>query len=450
LYAQKWVQLGFGIPNTINSMSINTMVADDTGNVYVAGELLYYGSLVIAKWDGKSWSQIGGNFFGDGVIYTMVLDSVNNVYAGGTFEVNSSQLYSPCFIAKWDGSNFSRFDNYYNNEFNALIIDDSGSIYAAGGFEDINFNNYVTKWNGQTWTELGGTGMNGLNVRRSIQSIAVDKSKNVYAAGYFIDSNKMEYVAKYNGINWMELGTGSNALNANNYISSIVVDNYENVYAIGNFTNTDGNHYLAKWNGTSWSEVDFGKNNFYSNYNVSCLATDKSGNVYAAINPNTNPYTYPPQISDTSYVAKWNGSTWNVLGSDTSFLPFSVLAGLNIFYATDAITVDRLGNVYATLSNGIVLKWIADTTQSTIVTNTLAQQKQLHIYPNPSAGVLTIPNEYENIQMDMHNVLGQSVATRQLSKGMNTLDFTEYPSGMYSLSFTGQAGSYATIKWVKE
>ncbi len=61
---------------------------------------------------------------------------------------------------------------------------------------------------------------------------------------------------------WSELGTGSNALKANAPISAIAGDNAGNIYACGAFTNgttfPNGYWYVAKWNGTSWNELGTG------------------------------------------------------------------------------------------------------------------------------------------------------------------------------------------------
>ena len=55
-----------------------------------------------------------------------------------------------------------------------------------------------------------------------------------------------QYVAKWNGSTWAELG-GLNSLAANNYIVSLCNDAAGNVYAGGEFTNVIGKYYVAKF-----------------------------------------------------------------------------------------------------------------------------------------------------------------------------------------------------------
>src|SRR5690349_7846424 len=107
----------------------------------------------------------------------------------------------------------------------------------------------------QSWVELNPPA-NPFN--RAIRSMVADAYGNVYAAGEFQNANNENFVAKWNGTAWSELGTGSNGLHANNTILSLALDQSGNVYAAGGFTNSSGKYYVAKWNGNTWSEVGTG------------------------------------------------------------------------------------------------------------------------------------------------------------------------------------------------
>ncbi len=235
----------------------------------------------------------------------------------------------------------------------SLLIDVSGNIYAAGGFIDGNLNTYVAKWNGTSWSELG-TGSNALinsGSFNTIESIAADNSGNIYAAGEFININGKQYVAKWNGTNWTELGFGTNALNANANIYSILVDHIGNVYAAGDFTNSGNSRYVAKWDGTSWSELGTGANALNANATIYKIALDASGNIYAG--------GYFTDGNGKEYIAKWDGTNWTELGTGTN--------ALNADNFVSSIAIDASGNVYAagrfsdsviySLGNEYVAKW---------------------------------------------------------------------------------------------
>src|SRR5258708_5258377 len=78
-----------------------------------------------------------------------------------------------------------------------------------------------------------------------INSICSDTFGNIYAGGYFLNHSLHQYVAKWNGNNWNELG-GSNALAANGAINSIYINKSDNIYAAGVFTN-GSRRYVARY-----------------------------------------------------------------------------------------------------------------------------------------------------------------------------------------------------------
>ena len=89
-----------------------------------------------------------------------------------------------------------------------------------------------------------------------IFSLVIDSNGFVYVGGAFTVAGGVSTngVAKWDGVSWSELG-GANALNANFRINSILAISATEIYAGGQFTNAGGKRYVAKWNGTSWSEL---------------------------------------------------------------------------------------------------------------------------------------------------------------------------------------------------
>ena len=106
----------------------------------------------------------------------------------------------------------------------------------------------------------------------------MDGSGNVYAAGAFTNDSGYSYVAKWDGVNWNELGIGNSSLKANNVIASIALDGLGNVYAAGDFSNVNGYRYVAKWDGISWSELTILKN---GNPIYNSITVDGFNNIYA-------------------------------------------------------------------------------------------------------------------------------------------------------------------------
>jgi hypothetical protein len=312
--AQSWSELG-GLNGLAANYWIYSICSDANNNIYAAGIFQNGSGMYVAKWNGSAWSSIGGAINGqsfNSLIKSLCSDASGNLYAAGDFFNTSGNRY----VAKWNGSSWSELggltglgtNNGTQSGIQSICSDGLGNIYAAGGFTNTSGKRYVAKWNGSSWSELGG--LNGLGASsgvnsKEIISICSDGLGNIYAAGSFTNTSGKRYVAKWNGSSWSELG-GLNGLGANDWINSICSDGLGNIYAAGSFTNTSGKRYVAKWNGSSWSELGvLIVNPSAVNNHIFSICSDASANIYAA-----------GRLSNTSsnyYVAKWNGSTAGLL-----------------------------------------------------------------------------------------------------------------------------------------
>ncbi|MCX6351749.1 MAG: T9SS type A sorting domain-containing protein [Bacteroidetes bacterium] len=150
---------------------------------------------------------------------------------------------------------------------------------------------------------------------------------------------------------WSELGKGTNALNANGSIYTMCVDTKGNIYVAGEFTNSKGRPYVAKWDGTKWSELTSDTTGISYNWTypkvIYSICTDTKGNIYASGNFLTS--------TNKFYVAKWDGTKWSQLGTGTNALN----ANANIL----SIGADGSDKIYATGKfenskfNKYVAKW---------------------------------------------------------------------------------------------
>jgi len=238
-------------------------------------------------------------------------------------------------------------------EIEAVAVDDTGYVYAGGYFENSSGNTYVAKWNGTVWSELGGSNSltalgnfkSNASIEYNIVQIVTDNSGNLYVGGDLSDVNGIQFISKWNGSKWSKVQTGNDTLPFN-YTRSLAVDKSGNLYASGQYYYSSVNYsssFVAKWNGSSWNTLG----GFKTDSIINQIAVDNSGNVYAAgAFRNANGYYY---------VIKWNGSTWSELGTGANALKANGVI--------NALALDNSGNLYAagnfTDANGVyyTAKW---------------------------------------------------------------------------------------------
>jgi hypothetical protein len=206
----------------------------------------------IAKWNGISWSTIKDTMF-NGAIDAMAIYN-NEIYIGGNFDNASAGIWR---IVKWNGTNYVPLSGggvyggmddivdmvVYNNE---LYV--SGTFTKAAG----NAGNYIQKWNGTSWSDVGGGVMGQFGGNGQIHDMKVYNNE-LYVAGVFSTAGGVpaQYIAKWDGTNWCSFGsTFDNTLMAIEFKSG-------DMYVAGAFYNVDGDSItgVAKWTGGSYVDT---------------------------------------------------------------------------------------------------------------------------------------------------------------------------------------------------
>ena len=409
----QWLNLGN------NSFFAEAIAVDDTGNVYAGG---YFtdssGNEYVAKWNGEKWIELGtGNnaLNANEMIKVITIDGKGNIYAAGHFSDSSGKNY----VAQWNGTKWSQLGADSNecssyNAINSILVDDSGNVYTnVGNILGTVFN--VEKWNKTGWSYVGDS--NSLNANSFIGPVVLDKYGNIYTAGNFMDNNGKQYVAKWDGVRWSELGgMGINALNANSLIITLVLDDTGNVYVAGNFTNADGYFYVAKWNGQTWAELGNGTTALNANSWINSMAFDKSGNLYV-VGHYTNNNQY-------SYVAKWDGIGWSALDTTNEFIEIYTIAidnSNNIYVSglTEEMncvarySLANVTNIANSTTTNSTINAYPNPTNGSITINT-PESGQISIYNTLGEAIVT-----QNLQVGNANISLDRVPT-----GIYTIIFT--------------------------
>ena len=443
-HAQSWSMLGTGTHALKANNTIGALCPDTGGIIYASGG--FSDSLIdpsgrsyVVKWDGTSWSPLG-NLRAYG-IYSLCMDDDHNLYAGAPAG-DTGYEYN---VFKWDGVSWSELGSgstglNTNAAINSICADHLGNIYAAGQFTDsptqFSGHQYVAKWDGAAWSELG-TGSNALNANDDIMAITVDKANNIYASGNFWHPGGYNYVAKWDGTSWSTVGTGVNQLTADEVIWSLNVDTSGNIYAGGFFRNSAGYYYVAKWDGTSWSELGAGSMALNSEGEIQSISSDTRGNVYTA---------YYNSLAQKHNMAKWDGTSWTKMGLGTN--------GLNANSMVFATCVDKEFNVYAAGDftdsiNGYGNKYVAvyndNNTGITVINKEMACIK-----PNPAANSISIAitDKLIGANFVLTDATGRIVDAGKFQTLTTTLNISDLTPGEYFL----QAGQSITaaIKVIKQ
>ena len=242
-----WNALGVGVNGTVY-----VVVRDSAGDVYVGGDFTSAGGIPangVAKWDGSTWSALGAGV--DGVVYALAVDGDGAVYVSGEF--SHAGGVEATRIARWDAATaqWTALGPGLNVYAQALAVDGAGALYAGGGFTRTGGAGAVeisriAKWNGTSWTSLGGGVEDVVEtpiIRDEIKALAIDARGNVYAGGDFgrIGGVAASRLAKWDGSTWTALATTvPNEQDGNSsYVGALAVDPTGYLYVGGKFNGID-------------------------------------------------------------------------------------------------------------------------------------------------------------------------------------------------------------------
>lgn len=133
----------------------------------------------------------------------------------------------------------------------------------------------VARWNGSTWTQLGGT------FDSQVVDLAVAPNGDLYAGGYFqsVGGTPMASVARWDGFAWQPVGGGQPPVD-----ELVMMPNGDLV--AGGFGG------IQRWNGSTWSSLGFG-----FAFLCSALELLPSGDLLAS-------------GDFATAVGRWNGTAW--------------------------------------------------------------------------------------------------------------------------------------------
>jgi probable HAF family extracellular repeat protein len=386
-----WSPVGGSLPGELNDWIPELAVFDDGSGagpaLYVTGRIDVAGSTEaanIARWDGSTWSALGGGLEATGMALTGFVDDGTGqrlLYVGGFFE--SAGDVPARYIAAWDGAAWSGVqrppafpdDSAYVLDV-ATFDDGKGThpaLYVGGSFEQVHYlvTRGIARYDGHAWSALDG-GVLGSVSALEVFDDGSGAGPALYVGGTFhaVGSAQIEAhsIARWDGEQWSAVGGGFGP----GWVSVVALAGSVNLfgdgpalYAGGDFTEADGAaaHLVAQWDGKTWSPVGSG---FYpDDARVRALAVVEG----------------PPPLGPALYaggstisldgqefvgVARWDGDTWSPVGGGDGTVEALILfddgRGPALYVAGDfesagGITVNAIarwdGSRWSPVGNGV-------------------------------------------------------------------------------------------------
>lgn len=287
------------------------------GDFLVAGGVVAHS---VARWNGVTWSALGGGV-GDSEglypVYALAVLPNGHVVAGGDFTTAGGQPRGR--IARWDGTTWQDMGGGMDYDVWALSVAPNGNLLAAGVFNNAGGGTAsgVARWNsttsstGTTWSTMG----DGLDTfSDEFMGLAITATPNgdvIVAGNSYVREHTPPFahgIARWNGSTWSEIGGGLRDGYDNGVFGDTLLQLSSGDLLVGgqfNRTGGQGTANIARWNGTSWSGLGTGFNDW--------LITAKpmaNGDVLAC-----GAFTTAGPGPAPGAVARFDGATWSAVGS---------------------------------------------------------------------------------------------------------------------------------------
>ncbi len=258
-----WDALGSGLNIEIGRLGPAALALDRDGNLYVAGEFANAGGIQvmnIAKWTGIDWEAVGEGLAGGAS--ALIIDSQDNLYAGGYFYIPGSVPSQHSAISRWDGKRWEAFGAGINNTVEALAFDGQGRLIAGGHFtatSDVPASG-IARWNGEAWEALAE------NFSDQVLTVLID-GDTVYAGG--------NGIWKFQDNTFATIGGGvSSPIWTKAFVNAMALDGKGRLVIGGGFekAGTVVANNIARWDGQRWASFGSGLGNgaiFVFNFDAS-------------------------------------------------------------------------------------------------------------------------------------------------------------------------------------
>lgn len=311
-----WTPLGSGVSGQGANTMVTSLISFDNGSgpaLYAWGSFTTAGGVTaggFARWDGTRWSSPTNGGGGGGT----TSPSAMAIFDDGS----GAALYLAAQgVFRLTGSSFSLVGPPATPPATTIIVFDDGTGPAlyAGGTGGGTFNG-IGKWNGISWSTVGGGVSNGSVY---VFGIYDDDGPGPHAPALYVGGSfdhaggvPANGIAKWDGTSWSALGSGLLGISPSfpeHPASMAVYDDGTGpqLYVSGYFYTAGGlsAHGVARWNGTTWSS-NFGTTfNFDSAYAMQVFDDGRGPALWLAGSGSGG-----GAFGANYGIARWDGISW--------------------------------------------------------------------------------------------------------------------------------------------
>lgn len=155
---------------------------------------------------------------------------------------------------------------------------------------------------------------------------------------------------------------------------------------------------------------------------------------------NSNLYDFDFPTSVIGYAVGWHGQIRKTTDGGNTWTDES-LPDAEVLYAVDFADADHgviVGN------KGLILK-----TGGSVAVQQPETALNLRLFPNPSHGVIELPGHVGDSRLELYNLQGELVLSRELNGQTARIETPHLPAGVYSYRLLAPGGVAGVGKWVK-
>ena len=442
----QWAKVGI---NHIDKPGLHGLYADSINDVLIAfGQVVFYDSSGIYpkyshatyKLSNDNWDtlEMRNNAFLGGKILDIIWYKGKYYATGGFGEIGSSKsrFWATYENSKWNSSN--------------LTPDDAGvvfkvfndTLYVGGVFSNVDSLHCpgLVKFDGASFSNVKGESL--LNYPRVYD---IEWFNNGLVVSGFLsehplsDSNFLLYYK--NGIKTIPKGW-----RINTFSNVAAIEKYKgSLYVSGNFSHTDGTSLgrnIVMWDGKKWHRLGTG-----------CDGAIDKMIVFNNELIVTGVFTYCDGVN-AHHIAKWNGQQWCSFSEDTfNWLIDDIEVWNDTLYVVGRFTelgVDSIN--YLAKWTGGDSSFECGPIRYVGIDNSTEKKDQIQIFPNPTAGHLTINGIpiSGQLQVRIRNSIGQMMNSTTFENIHSSLELDlPYPNGLYFIEIV--SGDYRIVrKIIKE